>query len=109
MNQITENLQKIIQVKNITQKRLAQCSGLTESAISHYLKGDRIPRGVSLVRIAESLDVTVDELLGLNSQSNVPDKDEDLKEIKSLIARSGSKMSPQEKAELIAIIANSIK
>ena len=48
-------------------------------------------------------------LLCSGAESNIPDKDEDLKEIKSLIARSGSKMSPQEKAELIAIIANSIK
>lgn len=109
MNQITENLQKLIREKSITQKKLAQYSGLTESAISHYLKGDRIPRGVSLIRIAESLDVTVDELVGFNSEADEPNKDKDLKEIKSLFARSGSKMSLQEKAELISIIAKTLE
>ena len=104
MNQITENLHRIIKERNITQKELAQSSGLTESAISRYLKGDRIPRGVSLIRIAESLNVSIDELVGFK-----PNKEEDITQIKFLIARSGSEMTAQEKAELIAIIANTIK
>lgn len=95
-NRITE----LLSTKNMTQKELAQASGITESAISHYIKGDRIPRGVNLIKIAEALDTTVDYLL--KQEEN--DKDTDMKVVKTLIARNAEKMTKAEKMELFSIL-----
>ncbi|MBD5542843.1 MAG: helix-turn-helix domain-containing protein [Lachnospiraceae bacterium] len=95
-NRITE----LLSTKSMTQKELAQASGITESAISHYIKGDRIPRGVNLIKIAEALDTTVDYLL--KQEEN--DKDTDMKVVKTLIARNAEKMTKAEKMELFSIL-----
>ena len=49
--------------KDYDQKELAEASGISESTISHYMKGTRTPKGENLVRLAKALDCTVDELI----------------------------------------------
>ena len=56
----TQRMKELISKKGISQKQLAKISGLTESTISHYVRGERIPRGVNLIKIAKALDTTAD-------------------------------------------------
>lgn len=49
--------------QKITQKQLAQMTGLTEAGISRYISGQRLPRLDVLLRIAKSLQCTLDFLL----------------------------------------------
>ena len=47
----------------MTQLELAARVGVTRAAMSRYVSGDREPRFVTLVRIAEALDIHVQHLL----------------------------------------------
>ncbi len=89
--------------RGITQKELAKATGITESAISHYIKGDRVPRGVNLIKIAKALGTTTDYLLNHEGCSN---KQTEFESIKTLIARSASQMTETEKLELVSILVN---
>lgn len=93
----------ILEEKNISQKQLANMTGITESSISHYVNGDRVPRGANLVKIAEALETTADDLLSENTSAN---KENELTFAKSLIARNASKMTNEEKLEFISLLMN---
>lgn len=60
--QIGEYIKVGLAINSITQKELADKSGVTESAISHYIKGDRIPNIATMVRIAKVLNIDLNEL-----------------------------------------------
>lgn len=86
---------ELLKQKNITQKKLSEETGITESAISRYIKGERTPRGANLIKIARALGVTTDEIFN---------KDYDFNSIKLLIARNIQNMSLEEKTQIIKIL-----
>lgn len=98
---MTYRIKEMLDEKNITQKQLSEITGITESAISHYIKGDRVPRGTNLVKIAKALGTTADDLL---SGDREMDKESDLVFAKSLIARNASQMTKDERMEFIALL-----
>lgn len=100
---ISDNIKQMLREKNISQKSLAEMTGITESAISHYIKGDRVPRGGNLAKIAKALDTTADYLLSTDGKT---DNSNDLVFAKALIARNAAKMSTEEKLEFIALLMN---
>ena len=59
---LKSKIKKILDTKGISQKELAEKVGLTESAMSRYVNGSRIPRGEYLISIAKALKVKVEEL-----------------------------------------------
>lgn len=74
--------------------------GCTEAAVSHYIKGDRIPRASVLTKIAIALDTTSDYLM-----EGIPtDVTEELNYAKKLIARNVTQMSLTEKKQIIDIL-----
>ena len=75
MSIFSERLQQALNQKEMTQKELASRSGVTESAISYYIKGQRTPSGAVLMRIAKALDTTTDYLLGSVDSSTPPQED----------------------------------
>ena len=93
----TQRMKELISKKGISQKQLAKISGLTESTISNYVRGERIPRGVNLIKIAKALDTTTDYLLG-------NEENEDFDYVKSLIARNSSRMTNDEKTTLVKLL-----
>ena len=102
---VTNQITRLLFERCMTQKELAQKSGLTESAISHYVRGDRVPRGVNLVKIAKALETTTDYLLSEGEQEiNQSEKKKDLEVVRTLIARNASQMSKEEKMELVGIL-----
>lgn len=98
---MTDRIKELLTQKGITQKELSGLTGITESAISHYVKGDRIPRGANLVKIAKALGTTTDDLL---SGDHEMDKNSDLVFAKALIARNASDMTMDEKMEFVRLL-----
>lgn len=64
MKSTGERIKTLLKEEKMTQKQLAELSGVTESALSHYIKGDRIPSGVVSANIAYTLRTTVNYILG---------------------------------------------
>lgn len=97
MKEIGLRISKLLKEKNYTQKQFAEMVGITESALSHYIKGDRIPSGDILANIACALNTTANYILG---------KDDvlDFSNVKRILARSKSEMTDEEKAELIVLL-----
>lgn len=59
-----ENLRRLRKARRISQERFAASVGATQRSISHYERGESQPTLECLCRIADALDVSVDELLG---------------------------------------------
>lgn len=66
---IADRIKEILKVNHMSQKELAYKSGLTESTISYYISGDRIPHSKNLAKLASALNVTADYLLGVYSKN----------------------------------------
>lgn len=101
---ITNRMSELLTERNMTQKELALSAKITESAISHYIKGDRVPRGVNLIKIAKALGTTTDYLLG---QDDEIAQENDFKIVKTLIARNAEAMTKEQKMELVGILFDS--
>lgn len=61
-------INKILQKKKISQVEFAKALGLSESAISRYLSGQRNINIKLLVAIAKYLNVSADYLLGIGEE-----------------------------------------
>lgn len=97
---ITERLSELLNSRGMSQKDLATKTGITESAISHYVKGDRTPRGSNLSKIAVALGTTTDYLL----DGKAANKKDDLATARLLIARNANDMTQDERMELMKIL-----
>ncbi len=93
-------ISELLNQKGMTQKQLSLKAGITEAAISHYIKGDRIPRASVLIKLAIALNTTSDYLL----EGISPDVKEELGYAKKLIARNVTQMSKADKREIINIL-----
>ena len=95
-----ERLAALLKEKGWTQQMLAQKAGVTEAAVSHYIKGDRVPRATVLARITEALGTTSDYLIS----GIVHDTDNEVEYAKRLIARNAKQMTKEEKMEIMSIL-----
>ena len=93
-------LQRAISLAGLTQKQLAEKAGITEAAVSHYLKGDRTPRAAVVSKMAEVLGCTLEFLLG----AKVEDNTMDFNSIYKIVARNADQLSEENKAKLIAVL-----
>ncbi len=88
MKQIGKNIQKLRKKKNLTQKQLADITGLATITIQQYERGVREPRFDNLARIAKAFNVspiilTVGEILD-DKEAEKYKKYEPTEEIKAL-------------------------
>ncbi len=84
----------------MTQKELAIKVQVTESAMSHYINGNRIPRSSVLTRIATALNTTSEYLMEGMPQSHF----DEIGYAKRLIARNADQMTTSEKKEILSIL-----
>ena len=91
-------LTDLLRRKRMTQRDLAARTGLTEAAVSRYISGSREPRAITVAKIAKTLDVTPQELLGTITNDEVDGA-------VRLIARNASFLSEEQRTELIAALA----
>jgi transcriptional regulator with XRE-family HTH domain len=64
-----ENLSKIMEEKHLTQMALAELIGLRQSQVSNWLHGKSEPCMYAIMKLGEKLNVSTDELLGMDSLS----------------------------------------
>jgi transcriptional regulator with XRE-family HTH domain len=60
-------LAQLRQARGITQVQLAQAAGTTQRAISYYENEAGYPPVDAIIRLAEALEVSADELLGMGN------------------------------------------
>ncbi len=66
MRTIGANIRFYRKKRGYTQEKLAEQADINEKLIGFYETGKRIPPVINLIAIGEALEVTVDELCGVN-------------------------------------------
>lgn len=100
MDTMGSRIKDLLNKKGMSQNDLANKVGCTSAAISHYIKGDRIPRSGVMLKIANALDTTADYL----SNGTPVNTTEEIGYAKKLIARNVTQMSIAEKKEILNIL-----
>ena len=96
MSIFTDRLSSLLEKNNMTQRELSERIGVTTATLSRYISGNRLPSGNTVANIATALHTTSDYLLGREA-----DEEFDFPKMERIIARNASKMTIQEKKELI--------
>ena len=99
-DKFNERLATLLKKSGLTQKELAQKANVTESSMSHYLKGDRHPRASVVARIAEALNTSTDYLLGESEK----DLFNEISYATQIIARNAGLMTKHQKMEIIDLL-----
>ena len=64
----SERVKLQLEKNNISQRELAEKTGITEATISRYISSKRIPKATEILKIAKVLNCTSDFLLGIDSK-----------------------------------------
>jgi transcriptional regulator with XRE-family HTH domain len=98
MSVFSERVTALMNSLGLSQKELAAKVGVTESAMSYYVKGARTPRSDVLTRMAKELETTTDYLLGTSDSLQNTESQELL-----YLQRNLGKLDPErlKKAETI--------
>ena len=64
------NLKEIMEEQGYTQRDLANDIGVSESAISNYAKGTKIPGIKVLINMAYEFDISLDDLMDFGDRIN---------------------------------------
>ena len=96
----------MLKKRNMTQKSLAQGAGITEAAVSHYIKGDREPRSTTLKEIAKVLGVSTSYLLDADTAKAVMKQlvKVQYKEIKALLMKYKDGLTDKQKKEIVRML-----
>ncbi|WP_406648823.1 helix-turn-helix domain-containing protein [Rhizobium acaciae] len=76
METLSSNLKRRAEQLGITNAEVARRAGLSDRRYGNYITGRREPDLATLVRIASVFNVSIDELLGNNTDGNVKTTDE---------------------------------
>ena len=95
----SQKVHELMNKKGVNQKQLSKLSGITESSLSRYLKGEIVPRMDVIVNIAKALQVETDYFLEEEDRGQSA-----YNAIATAIARKGSELSPEEKNKLISLL-----
>lgn len=68
--EIGERIKYWIRWKGFYQYEISELTGISEVMLSHYIYGDNVPNGYTLWRIAEALDISLDELVVFDRDIN---------------------------------------
>lgn len=63
-NSVTDKIFEILRVKNISQKKLAEMTGISTSAISDWKHKGTTPSAVKIQKICKALEVAPEEIIG---------------------------------------------
>ena len=95
-----KRVMQMMKQKDVTQREFAEMSGVTEAAMSRYMRGERQPRAEVVANMATALGVTSDYLLGREE-----DKSE-LAQAMRLVARNVDGIPEKVRLELIRLLAD---
>lgn len=80
-----DKIKKLRIERNLTQKQLANMTGVAVSAISSYESGSRYPSYDVLISLARIFHISIDYLLGLDKLKTIDVSDLDEREINVLL------------------------
>ena len=60
---ISENLNRLLEERNITQQELAEYIGVTQASVSNWCKGIKMPRMDKIDKICQYLDIERSDLM----------------------------------------------
>lgn len=103
MKDFGERIIKLLEEAGYTQRELATMVGVSETALSRYLKNDREPKLEVVANIATALNTTTDYLL------TGKDDKESFEETYRLVARGTATMSDEEKMKIMKVLLNNGK
>ena len=89
-----DTVKSAMEKQGINQKELAKRTGITESSVCRYLKGDRKPRIDIVINFARELGLNVSELLELDGNNSAY----------SDIARRGGELTDEEVNSLVQML-----
>lgn len=95
-----ENFERILKVKGITPYRLAKDTGIAQSCLSDWKSRRSIPRVDKLIKIAEYLDVDLEELVQKEGEKKRRMKEEKKKEISEMTDREILRLQLEQLAEV---------
>ena len=98
-----KRVMQMMKQKEVTQRELAGLSGVTEAAMSRYMRGERQPRAEVVANMATALGVTSDYLLGRKE-----DKSE-IAQAMRLVAWNVGEIPESVRLELIRLLADARK
>ena len=101
MTMFQKRVKELMERDNISQRKLAELSKISESSISRYLSGELTPRTDILINISKVFGVTTSYLVGEDNNQNSNDAYE---ETYYVVNRNKSKLSEQQKTELMKIL-----
>lgn len=99
MDTIGSRISKMLNQAGYTQKDLADMAGVTEAAISRYIKNERAPKAIIAANIATALGTTTDYLIeGVNPEESIED-------LFRLVGRSTAIMTKEQKLKMIKLLS----
>lgn len=97
-----ENLASTLKARNMSQRDLARRAGITEAAVSRYVKGLRQPRAMTTQRIAAALDVPITSLL--DTTGDMPESL--LAKAVSTVCVQSVQLSAEQRASILHALAD---
>lgn len=79
-----QNLRLLRTEKNITPAKMADDLGISTATVSHYELGKREPDILTLIKLADYFDCTVDFLIGRSEVRKPPFRERDMKMLENL-------------------------
>ena len=93
-----KKLKRLMGQNMLSQRELAEMSGVTEAAMSRYLAGTRQPKSETLANMATALHTTSNDLLGLEPPTEV-------EQVFRLVARNASAIPEDVRMKLIRLLS----
>lgn len=93
-----KRIEEKMKKQQLNQKDLAAMVGVTESALSRYINGERSPKLDVLANIATALNTTIDYLI------TGAEEETDFSSMYRLVARGAQDLNENEKMKLIEAI-----
>lgn len=97
-NILGERISDLLQKHGLSQRELAEKVGVTEVSMSRYISGDRVPKGLIVVNIANALHTTVEDLMGLETET---DFELEYYRTQRAITRNAKNWTQKQKADLV--------
>ena len=97
----------LLAVSGMSRKTLGEKIGVSESAISHYIKGVREPKLEALMKMAQALGTTTDYLIGgeeVKGREKQNFDDFNYRRIRRIIADNAEELTEAQKKGLLKAI-----
>lgn len=69
MSKLSGRIIDLLMLNGMSQRDLARAIGTTEVTMSRYVRGERVPKGHVIVKMAEALKCSADYLLGMTDEN----------------------------------------